>query len=153
MDDDSKTTHGLIPDDIPPAMYVYEDKTGNTHVLAVYENLSTPLNFDSVLPEMLLPQTPSRVRALLFNKLFFTRERKTYVRDVHLHTTPSGLTFFEVRLSKAGFEYMKVKHSGGMYHPETYTAFDPYAPWPTSGKKPKPPLMEAMSYLGMTPRS
>ena len=138
--------------DIPRVLYLYENEHGQTMALAIKQDLDNAMNFTSVKPAMLEPQTPDPVRTMLYNKLFYTREKQQYVKRVRLHTTPSGLRFFEVCLTPAGAAYVKARNSGGYMQAATFTVFDPYGPWPTAiTTAPKPPLAEALKYLGLTP--
>lgn len=138
--------------EIPRVLYLYENEHGQTMVLAIKQDLDNAMNFTVVKRAMLNPQTPEPVRTMLYNKLFYPREKQQYVKRVRLHTTPSGLQFFEVRLTPAGESYVKARNSGGHMNAATYTVFDPHGPRPSGvTTAPKAPLSEALAYLGLCP--
>lgn len=139
--------------DIPRVLYLYQDEQGQTMAIAVKQDLDNAMNFTSVKRAMLNPQTPEPVRTMLYNKLFFTRDKGLqYVKQARLQMTPSGLQFFEVHLTKAGADYVKARNGGGHMQAPTFSVFDVHAPRPSGATtKPKPQLEEALNYLGLTP--
>lgn len=138
--------------DQPRVLYLYEGENGQLMVFAVKQDLAAVLNFTVTRPPLLAPQTPEPVRRMLYRKQFQTRDKKPFLTKMLLHTTPSGLCFFEVHLTSHGVSYLRAKNSGGHMNPATFNVFEAYGERPTAaGEKPTPRLEEALSYLGYTP--
>lgn len=117
--------------DIPRVLYTYEADDGTRVSLVVKDDLHVVPNHGALKPAMLNPRTPTLVMTMLYNELAnkvrTSRDRLTVAKSVALRTTPEGLTFYEVDLTKEGFEYIKSQNVRGgyyYYHPE-YVVFDP----------------------------
>lgn len=144
----------IIPlDDQPRVLYLYKGPHDQLMVLAIKQDLACVLNFTATRAPLLAPQTPEPVRRMLYTKQFLqSREKKVFLERMLLHTTPSGLCFFEVHLTPEGVAYIKARNSGGLMHADDYHTFEAYGPRPTaSGLKPTPRLEEALNYLGLNP--
>lgn len=146
--------HNLPFDKVPRVVYTYFTQEGEKRAIIINRDLDDLPYWFSAEQAMLEPRTPLAVRTLLFNNMVATNKRESfrqYATHVHLHTTQTGLTFMEIRLTVEGAKFIMADLRGmqaaqkkilyDCLHVAADKVFDAFTPR----------LRDALTFLGLKP--
>lgn len=158
-------TKTVSKDQAPLMLYTYENERDDICSLVIRDDLETVPNPLSCDPALYAPRTPETVRTLYYNKIARITPKPNeapalMAEFIRLHIMPDESMFLEVRLTKAGLEFLKDFHfdMGGFgFHSQPVCDYREYNPIEKLSRQWYKNLFtsrlrDALTFLGLNPK-